>query len=248
MARRGGRLMRTAERRSKPARKPARPAGGLRLRIAGQIEIPASVRDLESFREWARSPECPEKLRVAFYDNGLWVDADMEQFFVHNQVKAMFTAVLLPLALSTKLGRFAAEGMLLTNTKAGLSTVPDGFLVGYESVRAGRLRKIAGKKNGCVEYEGSADMVLEVVSDSSEEKDLIDLARLYWKAGVKEYWLVDACGDLPRFEILRRSSKGFVTTRKQAGGWLGSEVFDRSFRLVSSTDELGEPLHSVEVK
>lgn len=240
--------MRTVERRSKPTRTNAGPPGGLRLRIAGQIEIPASVRDHESFREWARSPECPEKLRVAFYDNGLWVDPDMEQFFPHNQVKAVFTAVLLPLALATKRGRFATEGMLLTNAAAGLSTVPDGFLVGYESVRAGRLRKVAGKRNGCVEYEGSADVVLEVVSDSSEEKDLVDLPRLYWRAGVREYWLVDARGDQPQFEILRRGPKAFVSTRRQAGGWLKSEVFGRSFRLVGGEDELGEPLYTLEVK
>lgn len=240
--------MRTVERRAKPGRTAAGPPPGLRLRIAGQIEIPASVRDHESFREWARSPECPEKLRVAFYDNGLWVDADMEQFFVHNQVKAMFAAVLLQFALSAKIGRFAVEGMLLTNAAAGLSTVPDGFLVSYESVRAGRLRKIAGKRNGCVEYEGSADMVLEVVSDSSVEKDLVDLSRLYWKSGVREYWLVDARAELPRFQILRRGPKAFVSTRRQAGGWLKSDVYGRSFRLVSGADELGDRLYTLEVK
>ncbi|MBO0699914.1 MAG: Uma2 family endonuclease [Zavarzinella sp.] len=189
--------MRTVERRSKPGRPAPRRAAGIAVRIAGRVEIPAYVRDHESFRQWARSPDCPEKLRVAFYNNGLWVDADMEQFFAHNAVKAAFSVVLLPLALSMKLGRFAIEGMLFTNPRVGVSTIPDGFLISYESVRTGRLRKVRGKKNGCVEYEGTADMVLEVVSDSSEEKDLLDLARLYWEAGVIEYWLADARTDPP---------------------------------------------------
>jgi Uma2 family endonuclease len=240
--------MKTLERRTKPARSKPVPASGVDVRIANRVLIPATVRDHESFREWATSPECPEKLRVAFFNNSVWVDADMEQFFTHNQVKAEFTAVLLHLARTAKLGRFATEGMLLTHPAARLSTIPDGFLVGFESVRAGRLRMVTGKQSGCVEYVGSADMVLEVVSDSSVDKDLIDLPLLYWKAGVAEYWLVDARGATVQFEILKRGPKAYSTTRRQSGGWLKSEVFGRSFRLVRSQDEVGEPLDSLEVK
>jgi Uma2 family endonuclease len=176
------------------------------------------------------------------------VDPEMEQFFAHNQVKAEFTAVLRPLVRAAKLGRFATEGMLLSNPAARLSTIPDGFLVSYDSVRTGRLREIPGKKNGCIEYEGAADMVLEVVSDSSEEKDLIDLPRLYWLAGVDEYWLVDARREDLRFEILKHGPKAYSPTRKQPGGWLKSNVFGRSFRLIREKDELGASIYSLEVK
>jgi Uma2 family endonuclease len=37
-------------------------------------------------------------------------------------------------------------------------------------------------------------MVLEVVSASSVEPDTQTLRELYWAAGIKEYWLVDARG------------------------------------------------------
>lgn len=240
--------MRTAERRSKPGHKDPATNGRVAFRLAGRVDFPAWITDHESFRRWARSPECPEKLRVAYYDDGIWVDADMEQFFAHNQVKAELSAVLVPLARTAKLGRFAIEGMLLSNPAARLSTVPDGFLVSYESVREGRLREVPGKKDGCIEYEGTAEMVLEVVSDSSEQKDLVDLVRLYWLSGVREYWLVDARGKQPQFEILKRGPKAVASTRRQPGGWLKSEVFGRSFRLAAGEDELGEPLHTLEVK
>ena len=73
--------MRTVERRTREARREkARPAG-MAIRIAGRVEIPDYVRDHESFRRWARSAECPEHLRVAFYDGDLWVDPDMEQIY-----------------------------------------------------------------------------------------------------------------------------------------------------------------------
>ena len=37
---------------------------------------------------------------------------------------------------------------------------------------------------------GAPDFVIEICSDSSEGRDLIDKKKLYEKAGVKEYWVV----------------------------------------------------------
>ena len=60
-----------------------------------------------------------------------------------------------------------------------------------DSFRTGRVKLIEGKEDGYVELEGSPDMVLEVVSDSSVEKDNDVLMDLYWKAGIREYWVLD---------------------------------------------------------
>jgi hypothetical protein len=218
------------------------------IRIAGRVDIPEWVRDLESFRRWARSPECPEKVRLAFYEGDLWVDADMEQFYAHNDVKAECTAVLRPLAAASGRGRYGTDGMLLSHPGVGLSTAPDGFFFTFEGVASGRIRAVSGVKGGVVEFEGTPEMVLEGVSDSSEDKDLVDLPVLYWKAGITEYWVIDARGDNVRFELLRRGPKAYTSTRKQAGGWLRSDVFDRSFRLIRASDPLGKPIFSLEVK
>src|SRR5579885_1185793 len=96
MAGTGAKPMRVAERRSRP-KQAVEANGRVAIRIAGRVEIPSSIRDLESFREWARSPECPEHLRVAFYNNVLWIDPDMEQIYDHNLTIHRIGMVLGPL-------------------------------------------------------------------------------------------------------------------------------------------------------
>jgi Uma2 family endonuclease len=91
-------------------------------------------------------------------------------------------------------------------------------------------------------------MVLEVVGNSSVRKDTEELVEDYWRAGILEYWLVDARGDAPAFDIFRPGPGGYVRTRRQAGGWLKSHVFGRSFRFTRSTDPLGHPRYGVEVR
>jgi Uma2 family endonuclease len=216
------------------------------IRIAGHVNIPDYVRDHESFRRWARSPECPEHLRVAFYDGDLWVDPEMEQLYVHNQVKLAVSVTVAPLIQDH--GIYVGEGMLLTNAVAGLSTLPDGYYVSDRAFETGRAREIAGQKHGFTEVEGSPEMVLEVVSDSSVTKDLVDLRRLYWESGIDEYWVIDARSDEPIFELLKHGPKVYTAVRKQAGGWLRSEVIGRSFRLIQKQSRRGRPSYTLEVK
>jgi Uma2 family endonuclease len=83
-------------------------------------------------------------------------------------------------------------------------------------------------------------MVLEVVSDSSVQKDEELLRRAYWEAGVREYWLVDARKTPIRFDILRHGPRGYAAARKQ-DGWLKSAVFGKSFRLTQAENDLGHP-------
>src|SRR5262249_21655200 len=117
---------------------------------------------------------------------------------------------------------------------------PDGAFVSLSSMRSGRVKLVEGASEGCVELEGVPDMVLEVVSTSSVLKDTEVLRELYWRAGIPEYWLVDARGEAPQFEILRRTTVSYVATRKQAG-WLRSRVLGKSFRLTRHLDESGQP-------
>src|SRR5262249_19590065 len=203
------------------------------------VHIPSWVTDLASFRRWAHSDEFPESGRICWLGSEVWLDMSKEQFFSHNQVKGEFTSVLTSLVKVGRLGRYSPDGMLLTHPEAKLSTVPDGVFVSQESFQRSRVRLAKGAEEGYVELEGSPDMVREVVSPSSVEKDTVTLRSLYWKARIPEYWLVDARGTRLVFDILRRTSRGYVATRGQKG-WLQSVVFDRSFRLTRQTDELGE--------
>ena len=214
--------------------------------LGENIRIPHFVDDLESFRRWARSDEFPERGRFSHLNGELWVDAMPEQLFTHNQVKGEFAIVLGGMMKSDHLGRYFHDRTLLTNAEAGLSTEPDGTLVSYASPKRDRVRLLEAEE-GFLELEGTPDMVLEVVSSTSVEKDTVVLRELYWQADIPEYWLVDARGDRLQFDILRRRPTGYVATRTQAG-WLKSAVFGKSFRLSSRPDELGHPEYTLSVQ
>ena len=150
------------------------------------------------------------------------------------------------LVTSSRLGRYFHDRTLVSNPEADLSTEPDGTLVTYDSFRSGRVRMVKGK-HGVMELEGSPDIVLEVVSPSSVKKDTVVLRELYWKAGVREYWLIDARRAQPRFDLLRRGRSDWLLSRGQ-GGWLASGVPGRSFRLFVKPDEIGLAEYTLEVR
>jgi Uma2 family endonuclease len=211
-----------------------------------RVRIPSRALDLETFRRWAHSDEFPEKEHVSYLAGEVWVDMSKEQFS-HNQVKGEVTSVLTALAKQGQLGRVFPDGYLLTNAKADLSTNPDGIFASAESLQSRRVPLVAGAEEGYVELEGTPDMVLEVISPSSEEKDTEQMPRLYWRAGIPEYWLIDVRGDRLDFRILRRGPKGYVPVRAR-GEWLKSKVFGKSFRLSAGVDPLGYPEYTLSVK
>lgn len=88
-------------------------------------------------------------------------------------------------------------------------------------------------------------MVLEVVSRKSVQKDTVTLRDRYWRAGIPEYWLVDARKTPLSFDMLRATTRGYVATRKQ-DGWVRSQVFDGLFHLTQTSDALGNPLYTLE--
>jgi len=212
-----------------------------------RVQIPPDLRDLASFRRWVCSADFPQAGRICYLTGEVWVDMSKEQVFSHNQVKGEYTRVLGGLAKANSLGRFFPDGVLLTNPDADLSCQPDGMFVSRDSLRRRKVRLREGAEEGPVELEGTPDMVLEVVSPGSVDKDTITLRDLYWLAGIQEYWLVDARGQRLEFDILHHGPRGYVGTRKQ-GGWVKSAVFATSFRLLRQEDELGHPEFTLEVR
>jgi Uma2 family endonuclease len=216
--------------------------------IEDRVRIPSGLTDLESFRRWARSDDYPEQGRFAFLDGEFWVDLSMEQAFTHNRVKAAISSILFTLVEYLQLGYFFVDGMLLSNVEANLSTIPDAVFVAYPTLERGRVSLVQGATEGYVELEGSPDMVLEIVSPTSERKDTVVLHELYERAKVSEYWLVDARGKDLVFNIYRLGARGYTTVRRQAGGWLKSNVFGRAFRLIQDSDPLGNPRFALSVR
>jgi Uma2 family endonuclease len=211
------------------------------------VRIPEWVVDLDSFSRWVDSDEFPEEGRICYLRGEVWVDMSWQQVFSHVKVKTVFTIVVGGLVQAEGLGEYFGDGLRIRHPQADLSVVPDGSFFSTKSLRSGRARLIEGATEGYIEVEGSADMVLEIISDSSVRKDTVRLRELYWDAGIREYWLVDARHDPLTFEILRHTAKGYVATRKQAG-WLKSAVFGKSFRLVQEVNPLGHPVYTLDVR
>jgi Uma2 family endonuclease len=214
--------------------------------VEESVCIPTWVTDNQAYVRWACSNQFPQHGRLAFFHGEVWVDMSPEELFTHNQLKGEFALVLGTLLKDTRLGRFYPDRCLLTNARAGLSTEPDGLFISFPSIRSRRIRKVRGKR-GYRAWSGTPDMVVEVVSDSSEIKDTVVLKRLYWKAGIPEYWLVDGRGARPEFTIFQRGNRRYLPVAAQAG-WVKSQVLGKSFKLTAGSDEVGDPEYNLAVR
>jgi Uma2 family endonuclease len=215
--------------------------------VADRLLIPGWVCDHDSYRRWAQSEDYPESGWVSFLNGAIYVDMGMEELFTHNQVKQAFNVAVGMLLLQKPTGRFVPDRMLYTNVSAGLTTEPDGLYAHWATMQSGLLKFSAGKSGGCLELEGTADMILEIVSQYSETKDTVKLRALYEKARIPEYWLVDVRKQAIRFEILRLTGDAYqcVPTDDE---WVKSAVFGCSFQLVRGIDPLGQPQFFVKAK
>jgi Uma2 family endonuclease len=200
------------------------------------VIIPDGITDVEAFRRWVHSEEFPEAGRICFLHGDVWVDMSKEQIFTHNQLKQEFNLVLGGLVKAQRLGRFFPDGLLLTNDRAQLACQPDGTFVSRQTLKSGR-----------VGLAGTPDMVLEIVSSSSVEKDTVTLPDLYWRAEIPEYWLIDARSSRLQFDIFQWQSDRYAAVRKQ-GGWIQSQVFGKSFRLSRRIDDEANPEFSLAVR
>ena len=211
--------------------------------LFGRVRVPAGAMNHSTFRRWIRRVKVPGTGQISFIQGQLWVEETEDHF--HNQMVLALTLGLGRLNLSQSLGRIWFQTMLLTNRKVKLSTEPDAMFASWDTLRARRVKLVGGDRNGGVEVVGTPDMVLEVVSRSSIQKDKGMLPSLYWQAGIPEYWLVDPRRSPVRFDILRATTTGYRRVRA-VDGWRKSRVFDVEFRIVESTDPLGDPAYRLE--
>jgi Uma2 family endonuclease len=211
------------------------------------IRVPSSAHTLAGFREWVKSADFPEKLRVAYVDQEILLDMSKEEEH-HALAKAEICRVQMNLNHEMDLGEFLLDGVLITNEAAGVSNNPDAALLLYASLEAGRVRWVAaarGREN--VEVVGTPDWVLEIVSDSSVRKDTLQLRAAYHRARIPEYWLVDARGAEIVFQILHWRKSGYVAAPSK-GGWQRSRVFGRSYRLERRRNAKGFWKYTLHVK
>jgi len=202
-------------------------------RFDDTLQIPATVRDLASFREWACSDDFPERGRIDFLAGDLEVDMRPEELHTHGLVKSEIAAVLQLLVARAGLGDVYIDRGRVSSPAADLSVEPDVVVVLWETLDRGRVRKVPSKRRPdmFMELEGPPDLIAEIVSESSVRKDFARLPPLYAAAGVPELWLVDARGDEIRFEIRSLGVEGYETMAPDRQGWTLSPRLGLQFRL-----------------
>ena len=136
--------------------------------------------------------------------------------------------------------------MLVTNLEADVSNNPDMLAVFWESLDKNLVRYVTrGKRD--VEIVGSPDWALEIVSRGSVTKDKRQLRKAYHRAGIREYWIIDARRDEISFVVLYWRKSGYATAPHR-DGWVHSRVFQRDFRLTRKPDRRGAWEYALEVK
>ncbi len=94
------------------------------------------------------------------------------------------------------------------------------MFISEATVRSGKCQLAESRRQGVSrEVLGSPDWIMEVVSPSSIHKDNVTLREAYFRAGVGEYWIVDALGDEIKFQILTPGKDAYVAA-KSVDGWI----------------------------
>ena len=195
------------------------------------ISIPLSAGTPAGFRDWAFSAAFPTGARGTLVNGSIFLDMTSEHLDTHNFVKLEVTSVLYMLVKASNLGLLASDGALITNEKVGLSSEPDACFASHASLRSGKVRRVRSKSQGKGQsWEGVPNWVLEVVSDSSVQKDTVLLPAAYHRAGILEYWLIDARKKELDFTIFVWQKAGYVAQPRK-GGWITSPVFGCRFSL-----------------
>ncbi|HMC65644.1 MAG TPA: Uma2 family endonuclease [Gemmataceae bacterium] len=213
------------------------------------IVIPGSAQTLAGFRAWAKSSASPEYGRISFLDGEIFIDMSPEELETHNAVKVEIDYGVVHLNKKRKLGKFYGDRTLLSNEAANLSTEPDSLFILWKTLESGRVQLVprADREGQYMEVVGTPDWLLEIVSQTSVAKDTKRLRRQYHRAGVSEYWLIDARGEDIDFQILLWTESDYAGAPERKG-WQRSRVFGRWFRLTRRRGRMGLWEYTLQVK
>jgi Uma2 family endonuclease len=202
--------------------------------IEERLKIPAGIDGLDAFRTWTLSEAFPEGGRIDFVAGDVEVDLGPEDLHSHGTVKAAIASSLQHLVSEEDLGELFIDRTRVSCPEADLSCEPDVVGVLWEDLERGRCRylpAVVARPGRFVEIEGAPSLIVEIVSKSSERKDTERLPRLYARAGVREFWLVDARGEEIVFRVHVLAAGGYRPAGIDAEGWALSAVLGCPVRL-----------------
>lgn len=198
------------------------------------LRIPADAHTFEGFLRWLESGEFPESGRIDFLAGEIYADMSPEDVRSHSVVKVAIATTLQILISEQERGEVYSDRTRI-NHLTGLSVEPDVVVALWETFERGRLRHTPPADRDpqrAVAVEGAPDLVVEIVSLSSVQKDTKLLPGEYAAAGIPELWLVDARGSRLQFQIHTLREGRYDPVPPDAEGWSLSPVLGELFRLV----------------
>lgn len=209
--------------------------------IDGWFFVPPTAFELEGFRDWIHSDLFPEKVKATFIDGSVELEIEAEEQESHGKLKVELIAKLGHLIKRIYVGDLFA-GATVTCPRADLSAEPDVVFCSWNSYRSGRVQQWErfGGSGRFSELVGAPDMVAEIISASSIGKDRRRLRRKYWRAGIPEYWIVDARRKKEvRFDLLVRCNADYEPVEPDGEGYRFSPTFQRRFRIARRINPVG---------
>jgi len=199
------------------------------------VRIPAAAHTVSGFRAWVHSGRFPEVGRIDYVGGDIELDMSPEDLHTHGTLKAALAAGLFALVAKPRHGYVFIDRTRVTAPGSGLSVEPDLVVVLFSSLDAGRVRQVPSSRKQAgrfIELEGAPDIVVEILSDTSEKKDTQSLPPRYAHAGVPELWLLDARGDQLLFEIRTLEGSAYRALEPEPGGWVRSRVLGERLRVI----------------
>jgi len=190
---------------------------------------------LTGFRSWVQSGAFPDCGRIDWIEGEVEVDMSPEDVFTHGTLKGGIAGDLRAIVEFGRKGIVLIDSSRYSAPEAALSVEPDVMVILRESLRSGRVRlvpKAGGGKGRYVEVTGAPDLVIECVSDASEAKDRSRLPGPYYRAGVRELWIVDARRRRIDFCAYRRGPRGWKRIAVDGRGFVRSPFLETRVRLV----------------
>ena len=200
----------------------------------GEVRLPGPPPSFQAIRAWKNSDDRPTTGRYSYLGDRFEIDLTMESLNSHAIVKLEVAAFLRAWVKRGRRGFAATDSFSLSEPSVELSCEPDAMVVLRESLDAGRvtLTEKADRDDEFVEAVGAADLVCEVVSQSSTAKDVRLEPPLLFAAGVREFWRIDCRGDRCEFSIFARGAEDWDPVPADADGFARSAVLELDVRLV----------------
>ncbi|MDX1965284.1 MAG: Uma2 family endonuclease [Pirellulales bacterium] len=203
---------------------------------------------LSDFRKWTQSLDFPKIGRFDFLAGQVEVDLSPEDFFFHAVIKTSVAAAIFSRVADLGSGHVCTDRTRVTCVEAMLSVEPDVLYVSDKSIDSGKVKlipKSGEEAERFVELEGPPDLVVEIVSDSSEMKDTQRLPQAYFSAGVKELWIIDARHQSIKFQIFKLARRKYLESLPDESGYRHSPVLQCDFHLERKRNASGRYVYKL---